>query len=132
MESGKVRVRRSLTEKRRIVELTFLPGQSVACVAQTEGVNANQVFQWRRDYRNDLLEADSTALLPVVVPTEGFESTGVQSVSVFGAASKLNVQEQRPATTGSIHIELAGRATISVESGADRRLLLTILETLRK
>jgi transposase-like protein len=46
-----IRVRRSITEKRRIVELTFLPGESVARVAQAEGVNSHQVFQWRRAFR---------------------------------------------------------------------------------
>jgi transposase-like protein len=46
-----VRVRRTIGEKRRIVELTFEPGASVARVAQAEGVNSHQVFQWRRSYR---------------------------------------------------------------------------------
>jgi hypothetical protein len=36
------------------------------------------------------------------------------------------------ASSGVIHIELPGRATISVEHGADRALLQTILESLRK
>jgi transposase len=35
--------RLALSEKRRIVELTFEPGASVAQVAQANGVNANQV-----------------------------------------------------------------------------------------
>ena len=39
----------------RAIELTLLPGASVARVAQAEGVNANQVFWWRRAYRNDEL-----------------------------------------------------------------------------
>ena len=50
MEASKVRVRRSVAEKRRIFELTFQPGQSVARVALAEGVNSHQVFQWRRTY----------------------------------------------------------------------------------
>jgi transposase-like protein len=36
---------RTLSEKRRIAELTFAPGASVALVARANGVNANQVFQ---------------------------------------------------------------------------------------
>jgi len=39
---------RTLSEKRRIAELTFEPGASVAVVARANGVNANQVFKWRR------------------------------------------------------------------------------------
>jgi transposase len=34
--------------------------------------------------------------------------------------------------SGCIHIELQGRALISIESGADPALLRTILESLRK
>ncbi len=65
------RKRWSVEEKRRIVELTLLPGASVARVAQAEGVNANQVFLWRRAYRNgEMLPADSTALLPVRIEAE--------------------------------------------------------------
>jgi len=60
-------VRHPLSEKRRIVELTFEPGASVAQVAQAHGVNANQVFKWRRAFkRGELLDpaaAASTALL---------------------------------------------------------------------
>ena len=57
-----VRVRRSVAEKRRIVELTLQPGQSVARVALAEGVNSHQVFQWRRAYRaGELVEAGEQA-----------------------------------------------------------------------
>jgi hypothetical protein len=44
----RVRRFRSVSEKRQIVGLTFEPGASVALVARAHGVNANQVFKWRR------------------------------------------------------------------------------------
>ena len=43
-----VRQRRSIAEKRRIVEETLVEGASVARVARAHGINANQVFGWRR------------------------------------------------------------------------------------
>ena len=43
--------RRSLELKRQIVEETLTPGASVARVARAHRVNANQVFGWRRLYR---------------------------------------------------------------------------------
>ena len=46
----RVRRWRSVAEKRRIVELTLVPGASVALVARAHGVNANQVFKWRREF----------------------------------------------------------------------------------
>jgi transposase len=35
-------------EKVRIVEETYLPGQSVSIVARRHGISANQLFTWRR------------------------------------------------------------------------------------
>ena len=116
---------RTVSEKRRIAELTFEPGASVALVARAHGVNANQVFKWRRALtRGELSEpaAASTSLLPVVVaaPIEAVSSTG-----------EVDTKEQL-APSGSIHIEFPGRAMISVEHGADPSLLRSILESLRK
>jgi len=45
---------RGVEEKRRIVEETLRDGASVSSVARAHGVNANQVFQWRRLYRDGL------------------------------------------------------------------------------
>lgn len=129
MGATEARVRRTAAEKRRIVELTYLPGQSVARVALAEGVNSHQVFQWRRAYRNGLLEADSRALLPVVVTPEGGCSTSFRYVQAHEPAP---IQGQIQAPAGAIHIEFPGRAVISVESGADIKLLRAILESLRK
>ena len=109
----RVRRWRSVAEKRRIVELTLVPGASVALVARAHGVNANQVFKWRREFeRGELSEpvSASASLLPVVV------SGG----------------DKPHSPSGCIHIELQGRALISIESGADPALLRTILESLRK
>jgi hypothetical protein len=53
-ESAK-RLRRTAEEKRRIVEATLVPGASIARVAREHGVNANQVFQWRHEYRKGAL-----------------------------------------------------------------------------
>ena len=120
-----VRRWRTVSEKRQIAELTLEPGASVALVARAHGVNANQVFKWRRALRRGELSepaAASTSLLPVVVaaPSEAVSAT-----------SEADVQE-RSAPCGSIHIEFPGRAMISVECGADPSLLRSILESLRK
>jgi transposase len=67
------RRRRSAEERRVIVEETLASGASVARVAQKYGVNANQVFQWRRLYRDGHLGAPPQTgmkLLPVSVAEE--------------------------------------------------------------
>jgi transposase len=99
------------------------PGASVALVARAHGVNANQVFKWRRAFeRGELAEpgAVSAALLPVRVS------------SPCEAAKPEPAGQQQPVFSGAIHIELPGMAAISVESGADATMLHLILESLRK
>src|SRR5271163_2152493 len=63
------RQQRSVAEKRRIVEETLVEGASVARVARAHGINANQVFGWRRLYRAGRLGERKPAmkLLPVRV-----------------------------------------------------------------
>lgn len=103
--------------------MTLVPGASVARVVQAEGVNANQVFLWRRAYRNGELLTGS-ALLPVVIGTDS-------SVPEIAPERHAAPEEMLPAPpSGSIHIEFPGRAAISVECGAHRALLRTILESL--
>jgi transposase-like protein len=54
-----------VSEKRRIVELTLEPGASAAEIARASGVNANQVFKWRREYERGELVERRALLLPV-------------------------------------------------------------------
>jgi transposase len=63
------RQRRSIAEKRRIVEETLVEDASVARVARLHGINANQVFGWRRLYQAGRLGERKPAmkLLPVRV-----------------------------------------------------------------
>jgi len=42
----------SMEVKRALVEMSLQPGISVARLAREHGVNANQVFSWRKLYRN--------------------------------------------------------------------------------
>ena len=110
-----------MLEKRRIAELTFEPGASVALIARAHGVNANQVFKWRRALKRGELD-EPTALLPVTV------SAALESAD---ATREVNGKEL-PMPGGSIHIEFPGRAMVRVERGADPGLLRSILESLRK
>jgi transposase len=129
---GKTRKRWSVAEKRRIVELTLEPGASVAHVALAEGVNANQVFQWRRAFHSgDLQSGGSTALLPVVV-SEAASSTVAEFEATPEITQAVSMEAYATQPSGAIHIELPGCATISVERGADRALLRTILESLSR
>jgi transposase len=56
------RQRRSIVEKRRIVELAMQPGASVARVAREHGVNANMVFEAELASARRLLHGQPLAL----------------------------------------------------------------------
>ena len=117
----RVRRWRSVSEKRQIVQLTMEPGASVALVARAHGLNANQLFKWRRAFeRGELADSpvSSQALLPVTIAAP--------------STAEMHAYGQQSARSGSIHIEFPGRAMISIESGADPGLLGSILERLRK
>lgn len=63
--------RRTIQERREIVEETLLAGASVSRVARRHDVNANQVFYWRKLYREGRLGSSTASqLLPVKVAAE--------------------------------------------------------------
>ena len=128
MEQGagtgrRVRRFRSVAEKQQIVNLTLEPRASVALVARAHGLNANQVFKWRRAFeRGELVESTpaSTALLPITVaaPTEA---------EIRELAAQLS--PRRPVLST---LSFQAGAMLTVERGADPALLRSILESLRK
>jgi transposase len=58
--------------KRQIVAETLAPGASASMIARRFDVNANQLFRWRRDWREGLLGGSEgeQRLLPVRVAEE--------------------------------------------------------------
>jgi transposase len=119
-----------IEKKRRIVEESLLPHASVARVARAHGVNANQVFYWRKQYQQGLLGTakSSTALLPVqisdLVPPEPMATPVVTSEALVSALPR---GETVP--TGTIQLELA-KAKLCIQGTADPACLRTILDFL--
>lgn len=119
------RQRRSIAEKRRIVEETLAPGASVARVARTHGINANQVFGWRRLYLTGRLGEPKPGIKLLPVRVSQSKSTPVVVEAVEARLSDV-VQPQR----GTIHIELR-QAQVRIEGSADPALVRVLLECLR-
>jgi len=109
-------------ERRLIVEETLEAGSSVARVAMKHGVNANQVFKWRRLHEAGRLGARArreAQLLPVHVA----EEQAVSSPEASDAAPRVSA--------GAIHIELPGRVRISLEGQVDPAMVRAVLQSLR-
>lgn len=109
-------------EKLRIVEQTLSSTKSVAMVARQHGVNANQVFYWRKLYRAGQLRNEGgepqVRLLPVSVSDEPPAETGPgEAVS--------------PAPGVTLNIEFPGRTLVSVEGGVDADIIRAVIESLR-
>ena len=104
--------------KREIVAASFEPGSSVSVVARRYDVNTNQVFGWRKLYRDGAL-APANPTCPALVP-----------VTVTAAQGDDASPASRAADT--IEIELAGRYRVRVGSGVDGQALRRVLDLLER
>ena len=99
--------------KRQIVAETFAPGASASLVARRHDVNTNQLFRWRRDWRDGLLgPADA--------------DRGLVPVEIAGEEAGAS------AGSGVIEIELAPGARVRVSGRVDAAMLRQVLEILSR
>jgi transposase-like protein len=131
--------------KRRIVEETFGPGQSVSIVARRHDVNANLVFAWRKRYRDGTLGKGDAASkvrnaagqdlirIGVIDAGNGLRAPRVDGNSCTASTtpfSKTATVRQNCASGASIiEIELPNRIKLRVASsieGADLRRVLLV------
>jgi transposase len=104
--------------KREIVAASYGAGSSVSVIARQYDVNANQVFGWRKRYRDEprapaVLSAPQ--LMPVVVTAEP------------------DAAATQPTTAAAtIEIDLAGKYRVRVSSGVDAQVLRRVLDVLER
>jgi transposase len=93
--------------KRALVALSLAPGASVARIAREHGVNANQVFSWRRLYEQGRLGVPALmrddGLLPVVLaptaPAPSNNSIEAQGIIVLELGQvRMRIEGQPNAT----------------------------------
>jgi transposase len=110
------RQRRSIAEKRRIVEETLLEGASVARIARAHEVNANQVLGWGRLYLSRRLGEQKATMK--LLPLRVSESLPPFTTHASGEAStSIEVANPKKPIPGTIHIELR-QAQIRIEGDA--------------
>jgi transposase len=97
--------------KRQIVAETLAPGASASVVARRHDVDANQLFRWRRDWRDGLLG-----------PSDG--NHGLVPVAIADRDASAS------ASSGVIEIELAPGARVRVSGRVDAAALGQVLEIL--
>jgi transposase len=112
---------RSVEQKRQMVQETLKPGVSVAVIARRHGINANQLFSWRRQYQRGALEradapaAEAAALMPVVVEQIRASQTPSEAIAIEGG------------NEGRIDIEFNGGRRVSIWGRADMETLSAVL-----
>jgi transposase len=123
---GGARQRRTIEEKRRIVEETFAPGTSVAVVARRHEVNANLVFGWRRLYQQGLLEVRQGGVKMAMLPV------------TRAPIRKPRTKRSKPMppvpgkahSSGSIEVHFPNGGRISLPGSVDPRALAHLIELL--
>jgi len=110
---------RSKLERRQIVEETLAPGASVAVIARGHGVNANQVFHWRRLYRDGLLDDSKPG--PQFVPVRIIEA---------GRGEQRRATATGERHSGTIDIQIGG-VRMRITGSADPDCVRAALEQLR-
>jgi transposase len=104
--------------KREIVAASFALGASVSTVARHYDVNANQVFSWRKRYRDEP-RAPAVRSAPQLMP-------------VVVTAEQDAVVTQPWSVAGTIEIDLAGKYRARVSSGVDAPALRRVLDVLER
>jgi transposase len=114
------RRRYTIEQKREMVEATLDSRRSVSVVARAYDVNANQLFRWRKQYRDGLLgEADGVKLLPV-------EVSETHMPAVADAAERpLSV-----AADGTLEVVLSNQHRLRISGSVCQQSLATILRVL--
>jgi transposase-like protein len=122
------RKRRSLQENLQIVRETLQSQESVAVIARRHGVNANQVFAWRRHYKRGRLEGGSKARRqePVILPVHI-----AQSPPTHTHCSDTVDSGQAPRGVPRIEIELAEGPRVKIWDISSETLRALIRDLVR-
>ncbi len=133
--TGPERRRRwSEEEKLQLVEEACRPGCSVSQVARQRGINASQLFAWRRQALAEGVVSDNRTE-PSAVPALTFASVKVaEETATADAQEEMRPARRRKLPRGSatIEIELKSGDRVRVEGCADAALVVRIVSTLKR
>ena len=110
--------------KRALVEQTLAPGASVARIAREHGINANQLFKWRRQFL--LAEHDTSAPPSLAEPP-----ASLVPVAVVAEQARPDEAPAPTACTGMLEIRLTG-GEVRIHGAVDSAMLRVVLSSLRR
>ena len=121
-------------EKLQLVAEACRPGHSVSQVARRRGINASQIFAWRRQALAKGLITDNRSQTSVAA------ALTFAPIEVAAEAGRADAEEQvRPPrrrkgarVSGAIEIELKSGDRVRVGGCADAGLLVRIISALRR
>jgi transposase len=105
--------------KREVVAASFEPGASVSLVARRYDVNTNQLFIWRRRYRDGMQDVSGAAgpeLLPVKITHERVDEPTAPP----------------PVSGDKVEIELLNGYRIRIDPSIDVEALRRIVDVLER
>jgi transposase len=132
--TGPERRRRwSEEEKLQLVEEACRPGHSVSQVARARGINASQLFAWRRQALGKGLISDNRPESSAV-PALTFAPVNVtKEPAAAESGDEVRPARRRKVPRGStIEIELKSGDRVRVEGSADAALVARIVAALRR
>lgn len=139
----------SRAQKRRIVEEAFRPGASAADVARAHGLNANQVFNWRR-----VLTASAKSRRSAAAPKASAKTLAIPSAGMLPVGMIVPMSDDGPALaplsmagigpldqgptrdppgerTGLVEIDLVCGTRLRVDAFVDERALRRVLSAIK-
>ena len=125
---GRRRRRWSEAQKRQIVAETCEPGVSVPMVAQRYNLNANQIFRWRRLFREPERGDAAGRFVPVVVEAAPGQEP---DAATLRPSSERVVAEGVPAA-GRMEIVLSGDRRVIVDRTVDGTALSRVIAVLER
>ena len=125
---GRRRRRWSEAQKRQIVAETHEPGVSVPMVAQRYNLNANQIFRWRRLFREPERAGVAGRFVPVLVEAAPGQEAGAAAMS---PQSDDDVAMGSP-TPGRMEIVLSGDRRVIVDRTVDGAALSRVIAVLER
>lgn len=111
--------RRSIAERRRIVELTFHEGASVSEIAIAHGIHPTSLSHWRTLYlKGELSEGSSKSISPLVATTSAFLPVEITSEGSKAGDPSLTVAHSAVSTRerNIVQITLSSGATLRIET----------------